>query len=284
MIGILLFWLRCNRHSHTRDSTQMLASDERMRFVLCYNDSVCWSEPAYRHQHFAITLTAALAEHWFLQLTFEVPTVDDVSMLTFKHNSRLKGEKPTESCNQIKFSELPLECAAFIRSQTSQLIKHILSHKHINGVDWPDLVCCSEQRDTCILPSYDPKARYRLFGSVCLCRRRVCSANIRQQIFGDWIYLCAPAHAVSRSQLRTYKFVYFDFCCCARNERKFIYRDSRISLAMFIDSVRRVGVRYTALCISFTFISHFSPNERENFRSDTFLLSMRQVVFDRSAT
>lgn len=169
MNGILLFWLRCNRHSHARHCTQMLASDEWIRFVLCNNDSVCWSEPAYRHQHFTITLTAALARHWFSQLTFEVPTVDNVSILTFKYDTRLERDKSTESYNQIKLSDLSLECAALTRSQMSQLIKHMLSHNHINGVDWPDLACCFEQYDTCILPSYDPKARYRMFGSVCLC-------------------------------------------------------------------------------------------------------------------
>lgn len=66
----------------------------------------------------------------------------------------------------------------------------------------------------------------------------------------------------------------FRFLLLCENERKFIYRNPRISLPLFIDSLRRVGVRYSA---SLTLYCSWRIRlERENFRSETFSLFVQQ--------
>lgn len=74
-------------HTHTRTNALrcLPLSNQCDLFWKCNNDSVCRSEPAYRHIKKNHSHTSPRKKCWFSQVTIGIPTIGNVSIMMFKY-------------------------------------------------------------------------------------------------------------------------------------------------------------------------------------------------------
>lgn len=263
--GILLFWLQCNRRlpTHTHNCTQMFASGSVNQcdlFRKRNNDSVCRSEPAYRHQE----LSQSLSELYWRGADFRnwhLKCLSSTMCLSWRSNRIWRCPKRRKIIVIASQDELIYifirvrHCGAFnqfanvtidkpyvhhtftqphkrSRLTSSALLLQTARHMHFTFLQCD----CSAHKD-CLSRFNTNSCRH--FGEYS-------ATDIRSLDLFMRTNTCDFPLSVPQICL-------FWFLLLCENERKFIYRDSQISRSLLM---RRVGVRYMHL-------SHFISIEEK---------------------